>query len=1025
MRGLNWGLLQVPLAAGLNQKGDTRAGNPPTLDICTDAQFDEIGGLQTRYPFSAIGNSILGGGTLSNARRLAVNGDELLCFTKDTLYSWSPQLSKWISKGTHLAVKLREETAFATTGDQTQPDRAELNGTVVYAWLDNGIAYVAARDKTTGALLTGPTTISGTRPRLVALSTKILLFNDVTGTGLSVRAIDPADPATGIASAATLILATASYDAYYDVTRVIGADQAIGVARRNPNTSYEVFTVTSGLTVAQSTKARTSTEPMAVSCAPTGTHAQILRGDSGSANVIGDYVAIGGFADVYTGQAVGTFTSAIQQIAAAHRSVQDSGQYRCYAFWSSSESMGAVYSAFATKSNWVDTGNSLGTQAVFVRQGSVASRAFDYDGRVFVWLAFGNSSGFTGSGAGSLRIANVQNGYFLFRDDAFLCAKAVYHRGGGITGGGNGTVGLLPGVALTSGSTVFSWCTAERRRIDVGPGTSGGVSGVGETYAMRAAHDVTFTFDSNEARRCARLGGTLYIASGEILQYDGRRIVECGFHTAPWFFQALIGAAGNIANGTYAYQPTWRWHNARGEVDRSTTVVIGNVTMSGGPKNIDIDALYPLTFSHKGNEAALELWRTAVNPTPDSPFYLVTSVNPATAINPNRYLANDTNQTTLPAAPAFEDAYDDATLTTKETHPETGGILESVAPPAASLVIANESRVFLGNVSGDPDRIWYSKIRSDGTVAAFHEALTIPVPHAGGAITGMAFLNETLIVFRETAIYAFPGDGFGNDGSGQNFGPARALSTELGAVNAEGIAVIAQGLIFKSSKGWYVLNRGWGLDYVGAPVVDYDSEAPLAAHVLTSKHQVRLLTASRMLVWDYLVNQWGEWTISDGLDAVLWSDTHHYLTSTNVKAEQSTYSAVDYGMDIETAWVKLNDLQGYGRIRRMFMLGEYKSDHVVRVRIARDYQATSPGVWDYFDDQYWTVTPVTVGGPEQVKIGPSQQQCEAIKIRITIRRLSGGVYVAPNGEALKLTGLALEVGVKPQPYQNLSSGQKI
>jgi hypothetical protein len=237
-------------------------------------------------------------------------------------------------------------------------------------------------------------------------------------------------------------------------------------------------------------------------------------------------------------------------------------------------------------------------------------------------------------------------------------------------------------------------------------------------------------------------------------------------------------------------------------------------------------------------------------------------------------------------------------------------------------------------------------------------------------------------------------------------------------------------------------------------------------------------------------------------------------------------------MDIETPWIKLDDLQGFGRVRRVLVLGEYASAHRLRIRIARDYKATALEVWDYFDDQYWDPSPTTIGGPEQVRIGPSQQQCQSIKIRIsatgaevaamrasgtleptgsdtftlgtvyssvvgaigntrslhfdlsgsgagsyqenfdgtatyyyepfvttiedvistmsgvlslflpltgsgTINRFEAGFTIAlsggadayypdaPSGEALKLTGLALEIGQKRGPYRMLPSAQKI
>jgi len=995
VRGLAWQPMTLPFTAGLNQKADPRALQPPELSVCTDAQFDEIGGIQTRLPYAALGSDLASGGTVSNARRLIPNGNELLLFTRDTLYSWNASLSKWVSKGTHLAVKIEEESKFITTGDQIDGDRAELNGVAVYAWVDGTTTYVSAIDKSTGAVMIAPSlALTGSiRPRLVALATKILLFSaETAAAALVVRSIDPANFASGGASAPVDVVsaASATFNSYYDVVRNGTADQAIVVSRHTPTTSYDIATVTAGLTVVLTTKARTCDGPIAVSVPPTGATMQVIRGNG--ANVQGDYITTSGFVDVTTGQAIGTVLSgALNQIAACHRSIADSGAYRCYVFWSANENSDA--SEWLCKSNYVDTAGTIGTQGTFVRRLGVASRAFDHNGRVYFWGVFANASG---AGYRLFR-SQLQNGYFLYRDDGFLVAKAVTQRAGGFAP----SVGRLPGVALTDGTTTYSWCATERRVIPLGAEGSG--------YADRGPRDVVFTFDSNEARRCARLGQTLYITGGEILQYDGHQLTEVGYHVYPWTFAFGASGAGNLEDGLYAWKVTWRWDNAVGDVDRSTTATTDTDTIAGGPDEVTVTTWTPLHITHKTSRPiAVEVWRTLKNPVADSPFYLVTSKDPA-ATGDNGYVSNDPTANLLAT---FSDNYADADADAKETSPENGDVLENLSPPPATVIAASDTRLFLAGVAGDPHRVWYSKLRGDGEVAAFHDALTVPVPAAGGAITALSFLQETLVVFRETAIYALPGDGFDNTANGQNYGPARSISTDIGAVNAESVAVTDRGIIFKSSKGWYVLTKGWSLEYIGGAVSDYDDETPLAIDVIESQHQVRVLTAARMLVFDTLIGQWPEWSISDGVHACTWQGTHTYLTTTGPKTQQTTFASATYGIDVELAWVKLGDLQGYGCVDRIDLLGEFRSSCTVRVRLARDFW--KDGVDTYFQDKSWNPYPGVVGGPLQVKHGPSIRQMQAIKIRITVTPSTAG-------ESVKLTGLSLVLGFDPRRASQLAS----
>lgn len=1003
-------VVTVPFVAGLNTKGDKRAKNPPMLDICTDVEFDDIGGLRTRYPFAAFSsNAIFGGGTLSSTRRIVPNGNELLCFTKTALYSWNAQLAKWVLKGTHLAVKVDEQARFITTGEQIDCDRAELDGTIVYAWVDGTSAYVAAIDKTTGSVLLAPAAVVTTgRPRLVALTTKILLFTNTApgGLGLQVRALDPSDVSTGVASAATSVLAGAATNSHYDAVRVTGDTAAI-VARRAVTTSYEVAKVTAALVVTAATKARVCDGPIALSVTSDGLNLQVVRANG--FNIQGDLLLVSSLADVYTAQAVGTFNGTCEQIAAAHRPVTDGGQYRCYAFWSDTES-GVPDANSGVKSNWVDTGNTLGTQAFFVKATGVASRAFDHEGRVYVNLAFAGISSVGGGGVTAFgQRAQLQNSYFLYRDDAFLVAKQAYQRGGGFAE----SSGHLPGVALTSGIATYSWCGVERRVIPLGGGSSG--------YADRGPRDITLTFDSDEARRCARLGATLYVSGGEILQYDGE-LTEVGFHHFPYFFEASAGVTGDIVDGFYSYKFTYRSYNALGEMDRSTTAIVGQLEMTVGPARIVVSNLSPINITHK-TRVSVEAWRTLVNPLDDSPFYLVTSKDPTDLTGTNFYIENST---TLGVLAAFPDVLADEAARSLEDNPENGAILENLAPPAASIIIASDTRLFLAGIAGDPDRVWYSKQRNDGEVASFHEALAVQVPPAGGDITGMAIaIDGTPIVFRETATYVLLGEGFENGGGGQNY-VARCSSPDFGAVNHESIAVTDIGTVFKSSRGWCVMNRAFSVEYIGSRVSDYDDETPLAVNVIESQHQVRILTANRMLIFDYTpgVNQWGEWTIDDGLDAVIWDGVHHYLTSTGPKAQQSTYSGVDYGFDVESAWIKINELQGRGIVRAIDLLGEYRAAHSVRVRIARNYEGDGSGGWDYFDDKIVGIPTTTVGGQEQLKIAPSiKRPIQAIKIRLTA--MHADRTSVPSGDTARLTGLSLAVAIEDGLYSGLAAAQKV
>jgi len=996
--GVQYQPIPISFTAGLDTKSNDQASKPPTMDILQNVEFNQVNGYQKRKPFNGMTNAIQGGGTLANMRGIFEHRGELCVFSNDTLYTWSPQLAVWAPRGTHLAIKVDEVTRFGGPDEQTDCDRAELTGVVMYTWVDNGFVYIAAVDKANGATLLPTTGVtSATRPRLVALQTKILLFCS-TGAGgqLSVFSFDPTAPTAALGGAVAILIGSTTIN--YDVVQQIGADVALVATQDSIVVGYQISRVTAALAVTSLTKARACDGPIAVSCTPDGLNVQIIR--STTTNLKGDLLLISSLADVIINQALGTSVNSISQITACHQSVKIGGHWQCHAFWTSNLVSDGTY---ITATNWVDDAGTIGVQATLVYELGLASRAFDFNGRVFVWLAFGSTGTFIGGIVTSLGRA-LQNAYFLYRDDGFLCAKAAYNAGGGFAS----STGRLPGVALT-GANTYAWCGNVRGLVQLATSRTG--------YSARSPQDITFAFDSSAARRSARLGATRYIAAGEVLAYDGAGLVELGFHIFPWYLSAIETGAGAIANGIYFWKPTFSWVNASGERDRSTTATVGQLTLATGPDAVSFPDTLASHVTHKAG-ASVELWRTQAAPGPEASFYLVTSLDPNAGVNPNRYLRNDP---TLAAVPTFNDALADASIAANPANPENGAVLEVLAPPAASIIMATADRVFLAGIAGSPDSIWYSKQRTDGLVAGFSDFLQIAVPVGGGAITGMHFLNETLIVFRERATFAFVGQGLDNAGGGQNYAGTR-ISPDIGAVNAEGIARTDTGLLFKSSKGWYTVGQNLQLVYVGGSVAKFDADVPLSCVVMDGQHQVRCLSANRMLVWDTLVNNWAEWTISDGIASCMWNGVHVYLTATGPKIQAADFTGVNYGMVAELAFLTPADLQGSSHVRWYMVLGEYRGDHKLQLDTCRDYLQDGAGNWVYLADAINVYTPATtvVGSAEQVRHGPSVVKYQAIKVRITELLGAGGVWT----EGCRLTGITFEAGSDGKLWPYLPASQK-
>jgi hypothetical protein len=1017
-QGPVWDTIQFGFAGGLQTKTHPHAIAPPQLTVAKNCEFDESGAVRLRHPYASVGLDILGGGTIAGAdlRKVVAFGDEELLFTKDALYSRSDTLSKWALRGTHLAVKVEEATRFANPNDQVFADRAQLSGVIVYVWTEvlatTTLCYLAAIDATTSATVIAPTSFGAgaDRPRVVALTSKIMVFW-VDATGLKCKDINPASPSF-TASGATSVT---SKDAHYDVMKDPAADTAVVAVRNGIGTEYDLARVTALLTVSTVTKVRSCNGVIALACSAGGT---TLVARQATTDIKGDLVTTSSLADTASvNVTIGTAaTSTINQLTCAFRSTQTGGQYRAYVYWSVDEdAVSGIAPDFVLKHNWIDTGATLGTEAVlFYRQG-IAARAFSHDGYVYLWSVFAQQS--TGGSTIVGIEAPYQNTYFLHRDDgsAALVSKAAWLRAGGFAyyGGAGLLRGHLPGVALVDGTTGYAWCGIERQTINT-------LQKIGRTYGARAPRDVVFTFDSDDARRVAHLGRTLYVSGGMLMQYDGEGLVEVGFQVFPWNFGINDdGGAGTVPAGAYSGKATIRWDNAVGEVDRSTTAVGGQDTLAG-PQWVGFDTS-PINITRKQGSRrspAIEFWRTKVNPPNGAPYYLVTSKDPAVT-GVNGYVVNDAAAQVLAAA--FDDNYSDAELITKEQYPENNGTLPRFAPPGASIVLASDARLFLAGIPGEPTRVWYSLFRNEGEIAAFNSLLSFELPAATGAITALALWQETLVVFTASAVYAVPGDGYNNVGAGSgNYGPARVISSDLGAISHDTVAVSPGGLVFFSRKGWYRLTGGWGLEYIGAPVEDFNSDTWVGAQVVESQHQVRLLSTTRMLVWDYLapspdgLGAWAEWTQASGRGLAMWSGTPVIVDTAVRKETPASFAAVDYDFEVELR-ISFAGLLGFSLLKRFTVMGEYKAAHAQRIRVAFDQQAA------FTDDVSTILTGLTVGNATRVQRGPSQKRVGAVRVRVTVRATNG---TTPAYDAVTLTGIAFELGFQRGLYPRIAATHK-
>jgi hypothetical protein len=297
----------------------------------------------------------------------------------------------------------------------------------------------------------------------------------------------------------------------------------------------------------------------------------------------------------------------------------------------------------------------------------------------------------------------------------------------------------------------------------------------------------------------------------------------------------------------------------------------------------------------------------------------------------------------------------------------------------------------------------------------------IKMDDQGGPITGLGVMDDHLIVFKRTGIFHLTGEGPDNTGLNNDYLDPQGISSPVGCTVAASISETSQGLIFKSLKGIYMLDRGFGIDYIGAPVEDYNSQEIVATVDVPTAHQIRILCADgKALVYDYFFQQWSTFTNHEAASGGVWNNLFYFI---NPRGQTFT-EALDYYKDgdrpiplkMTLAWLNFANVQGYARIKDILILGHYKGVNKLAFSICYDGDEYVDGyaIFDssvlynnVFGENNTFGDNGVFGGVfnlEQVRLFPNRQKCQSMKL--TIEETDSG------NEGISFTGMNVTLGVK-------------
>jgi hypothetical protein len=320
--------------------------------------------------------------------------------------------------------------------------------------------------------------------------------------------------------------------------------------------------------------------------------------------------------------------------------------------------------------------------------------------------------------------------------------------------------------------------------------------------------------------------------------------------------------------------------------------------------------------------------------------------------------------------------------------------------------------------------LYYTKLYEENTAPERNALLNIPFGR-NKALTAIGAIDDKVIVFEADAIHAVYGDGPDNSGEGAPF-IVDKLQTTVGCSSQESLVELPEGLVFYSdvTQEFHLLDRDFVVHDIGGPVQDlsrgitinsavlYPAESEIRWYVTAAEQEEygpdpsedagvperpprprfqNVLPLFPVIVYNY---DYGKWSVisSRGAEAVTvigdkivrcWSGTI-WETSEDVIWGGSSR------MKVRLPWIRVADMQNFGRIDKVVLLGKYLSSWTDEGNglQAGDVQITTRYNYEANGNSHtylWRANEhlaASNGERFQFSLKPGQPRCQAIQIEI-------------------------------------------
>jgi len=1007
----------IPLVFGfgINSKADPKQLQGSLLHM-ENATMLRTGEIRKRNGFTTLGLSVLGGADISSALKLMAYNSELCLVDRRSLYTYGLAAQQWANRGPCPTTSVQTTNVVTNSYEQTSADFCYSGNTATYAWEDSrGGVRALVLDQQSGARILQDIRLNanGIRPRCFAIGQfQFVFYYDTVTERLICRRLDTLAPSAF--SPENVIAADINTTTPFFDVALLGASRMV-VAYRNTSAQLKLAIVL--LTGQVGGVADGVPGPTAITDEnPDGCLAVCMgvrAGQKDTFHVAWYNTSAGvktrGFYDDFTTYKAGIVIDASTSLAVRNITalayVNELTTLNALELFYERDAAADV-NHYVQRCRVAVTDNTFSTPTVFQRAAGLASKAYRNDGSTKVLVSYASAEGlqdtyFSLSDAAGLRATgwgfDWGNNWGGSSSDSIIQAKMLST----VAGGHTTRASQLPGSWYLDDSTIGVSGLRKTRVV------AGNVS----TFSLRGVNQLRINHAAASIGVSEQLGQNLHIPGGFLKMFDGESVTEHGYHLYPESVTSAAGTTGAIANGTYQHVVVWEWIDAKGQIHRSAPSIPKAITLTGSNDSVTV-TIPTLRYTAKKaparSEVVAAVYRTTAG---GSLFYKVSSDTAP--------LYNDTTVDTI----AFVDLLVDASITSRPLLYTTGGVLENTPVSACDVVIAYKNRLFAAGLESSSD-LRYSKefVRDEGV--AFSDALTLGADSGGGGIRAFAVLDDKLVLFKQSSIFILVGNGPVDTGAQNDFLPPQQIATDVGCSEPESVVLTPKGIMFKSEKGIYLLDRAITLTYVGDKVQDFNALNVSSAVLVADVNHVRFTTTQgTTLVYDYFYDAWSTFTRQEAVSAANWLGGYVFLRANGnaLRETEGVYSddGVPIRTRLETAWVSTAGLQGFQRVYRLALLGQYVGAHALKASLSYDFADWSRETFTVTPSavvegaSYGAASPYGTGtfgqgtGVYQFELKPARQKCQSFKITLE--------DAFPEGQgtgAFTLSGITLVIGVK-------------